>query len=72
MVGFASLNPPYIALGRPIRDNTALFRFELDAAGVTAFLNYRLAGNVMTLARPDADCGARARPCVAARQRRAG
>jgi predicted GNAT family acetyltransferase len=32
-----------------IRDNTALSRFELDAAGVTAFLTYRLGDGVITL-----------------------
>jgi predicted GNAT family acetyltransferase len=33
-----------------VRDNAALSRFELDADGVTAVANYRLAGNVMTIA----------------------
>jgi predicted GNAT family acetyltransferase len=37
-------------IGRmPVRDNTALSRFELDAGGVTAFVNYRIDGNVITL-----------------------
>ena len=31
-----------------VRDNPALSRFELDADGVTAVANYRLAGGVMT------------------------
>ncbi len=31
-----------------VRDNPALSRFELDADGVTAVTNYRLAGGVMT------------------------
>ncbi len=62
MVGFASLNPPYIMpMAAPIRDNTALSRFELDAAGVTAFMNYRLAGNVMTLAHTETPIAARGR-----------
>ncbi len=61
-MGFASLNPPYIMLmPAPIRDNTALSRFELDAGGVTAFLNYRLAGNVMTLAHTETPLAARGR-----------
>ena len=33
----------------PIRDNTALSRFELDANGVTAFMTYRLRDGVITL-----------------------
>jgi hypothetical protein len=33
----------------PVCDNTALSRFELDAGGVTAFVNYRIDGSVMTL-----------------------
>jgi predicted GNAT family acetyltransferase len=32
-----------------VRDNTALSRFELDAGGVTAFVTYRLDGDVITL-----------------------
>jgi hypothetical protein len=37
-------------IGRmPIRDNTALSRFELDAGGVTAFVSYRLGDGVITL-----------------------
>ena len=32
-----------------IRDNTALSRFELDAGGVMAFMNYRLDDGVITL-----------------------
>jgi predicted GNAT family acetyltransferase len=45
----------------PIRDNAALSRFELDAGGVTAFLNYRLAGNVMTLMHTETPVQARGR-----------
>ena len=33
----------------PIRDNAALSRFELDADGAIAFMNYRLKGNVISL-----------------------
>jgi predicted GNAT family acetyltransferase len=32
-----------------VRDNTALSRFELDAGGVTAFMNYRLADGTIAL-----------------------
>jgi predicted GNAT family acetyltransferase len=32
----------------PVRDNTALSRFEFDAGGVTAFVNYRIDGGVIT------------------------
>jgi len=44
-----------------IRDNTALSRFELDADGATAFLNYRLAGNVITLNHTETPVEARGR-----------
>jgi uncharacterized protein len=44
-----------------IRDNTARSRFELDADGATAFLNYRLAGNVMTLDHTETPVAARGR-----------
>jgi hypothetical protein len=37
-------------IGRmPVRDNAALSRFERDAGGVTAFVNYRIDGGVITL-----------------------
>ena len=45
----------------PIRDNTALSRFELDDGGATAFLNYRLAGDVITLAHTETPPQARGR-----------
>jgi predicted GNAT family acetyltransferase len=61
-VGFASLYPPYIIrMPFPIRDNTALSRFELEAGGVTAFMTYRLAGNVVTLAHTETPVAARGR-----------
>ena len=44
-----------------IRDNTALSRFELDADGVTAVANYRLAGQVMTVTHTDVPPHARNR-----------
>ena len=34
--------------GMSVRDNTALSRFEIDAGGVTAFVNYRIDGSVIT------------------------
>ena len=45
----------------PLRDNTALSRFELDADGVTAFMNYALAGTVLTLNHTETPVAARGR-----------
>jgi len=45
----------------PIRDNTARSRFELDAGGVMAFMNYRLAGGVMSLDHTETPVAARGR-----------
>ena len=45
----------------PIRDNAARSRFELDADGVTVFMNYRLAGNVMSLDHTETPVEARGR-----------
>jgi uncharacterized protein len=45
----------------PIHDNTALSRFELDAGGVMAFMNYRLAGGVMSLDHTETPAQARGR-----------
>ncbi|MBV1699328.1 MAG: N-acetyltransferase [Hyphomicrobiales bacterium] len=44
-----------------IRDNSARSRFELDADGVTAFLNYRAAGQVMSLDHTETPVAARGR-----------
>jgi uncharacterized protein len=44
-----------------IRDNTALSRFELAAGGVTVFMNYRLAGNVISLDHTETPVAARGR-----------
>lgn len=44
-----------------IRDNIALSRFELDADGITAFMNYGLAGNVMSLDHTETPVAARGR-----------
>lgn len=47
-VGFAPLGQPHIKLMlSAVRDNPALSRFELDANGVTAVANYKLADGVM-------------------------
>ena len=45
----------------PVRDNTTLSRFELDADGITAFANYQLAGNVITIAHTETPLQARGR-----------
>jgi len=44
-----------------IRDNTALSRFELDAGGVMAFMNYRLGDGVITLDHTETPRQARGR-----------
>jgi uncharacterized protein len=44
-----------------VRDNTALSRFELDAGGVTAFMNYRLADDVISLDHTETPVAARGR-----------
>jgi uncharacterized protein len=44
-----------------VRDNPTLSRFELDVGGVTAFMNYRLAGNVITLNHTETPIAARGR-----------
>ena len=44
-----------------VRDNTALSRFELDVGGVTAFMNYRLAGGTIWLEHTETPPQARGR-----------
>ncbi len=44
-----------------VRDNTARSRFELDADGATVFMNYRLAGNVISLDHTETPIAARGR-----------
>ena len=44
-----------------VRDNTALSRFEIEADGVTAYANYRLAGNVITIMHTETPSEARGR-----------
>jgi len=45
----------------PLRDNTARSRFELDADGVTVFMNYRLTGDVISLDHTETPVRARGR-----------
>jgi uncharacterized protein len=44
-----------------IRDNAARSRFELEADGVTAFMNYRLGGDVISLDHTETPVAARGR-----------
>jgi len=44
-----------------IRDNAALSRFELEDGGVTAFMTYRLAGDVITFQHTETPVAARGR-----------
>ena len=44
-----------------VRDNTARSRFELQEDGVTAFMNYRLAGNAIALDHTETPVAARGR-----------
>ena len=44
-----------------VRDDTALSRFELDVGGVTAFMNYRLAGGAIWLEHTETPPQARGR-----------
>jgi uncharacterized protein len=44
-----------------VRDNTARSRFELDVGGVTAFMNYRLTGSVISLDHTETPVEARGR-----------
>jgi uncharacterized protein len=48
-------------MSSPIRDDTALSRFELDADGVTVFMNYRRAGRVISLDHTETPVAARGR-----------
>jgi uncharacterized protein len=44
-----------------VRDNTGRSRFELEASGVTAFMNYRLDGTVISLDHTETPVAARGR-----------
>jgi len=48
-------------MASPLRDDKARCRFELDVDGVTASMNYRLAGNVITLDHTETPVEARGR-----------
>ena len=48
-------------MAAPVRDNAARSRFELEADGVTVFMNYRLAGNVISLDHTETPVAARRR-----------
>ena len=45
----------------PIHDNAARSRFELEADGVTVFMNYRLSGSVISLDHTETPVAARGR-----------
>lgn len=45
----------------PVRDNAAWSRFELDADGVTAFMNYQLGDGVISLNHTETPVAARGR-----------
>jgi uncharacterized protein len=44
-----------------VRENVALSRFELEDHGVTVFMNYRLAGDVISLDHTETPVAARVR-----------
>jgi predicted GNAT family acetyltransferase len=44
-----------------VRDNAALSRFELESGGVTAYAEYRIAGNVITIMHTETPTQARGR-----------
>jgi len=44
-----------------VRDNLARSRFELEADGVTVFMNYQLSGRVMSLDHTETPVAARGR-----------
>jgi predicted GNAT family acetyltransferase len=44
-----------------VRDNSARSRFELEAGGVTVFMNYQLSGQVISLDHTETPVAARGR-----------
>lgn len=48
-------------MAETVRDNTARSRFELEADGVTVFMNYRLTGNVISLDHTETPVAGRGR-----------
>jgi uncharacterized protein len=61
MLSYSPSSSPPVKAMPAIRDNTALSRFELDDGGVTVVLNYRLAGNMLTLVHTETPVAARGR-----------
>jgi uncharacterized protein len=55
------MDSPLLLMPPDVRDNTALSRFELDASGVTVFMNYRLGDGVITLNHTETPPQARGR-----------
>jgi hypothetical protein len=49
------------AMPSAVRDNTARSRFELEADGVTVFMNYRITGDVISLDHTETPVAARGR-----------
>jgi uncharacterized protein len=49
------------AMSAAVRDNTARSRFELEADGVTVFMNYRITGDVISLDHTETPAAARGR-----------
>jgi predicted GNAT family acetyltransferase len=60
-LAFLSRRIIYQRMSSAVRDNTARSRFELDAGGVTAFMNYRIDGNVISLDHTETPLAARGR-----------
>jgi hypothetical protein len=51
----------FSTMSSAVRDNTARSRFELEAGGITVFMNYRLTGNVISLDNTETPVEARGR-----------
>lgn len=51
----------FSTMSSAVRDNTARSRFELEAGGITVFMNYRLTGNVISLDHTETPVEARGR-----------
>jgi uncharacterized protein len=60
-LAFLSRRIIYQRMSSAVRDNAARSRFELDAGGVTAFMNYRIDGNVISLDHTETPLAARGR-----------
>jgi hypothetical protein len=62
------MDPTLSLMPSNVRDNTALSRFELNASGVIAFMNYRLGDGVITLDHTETPPQARGRGLASPRQ----